>query len=234
MSDRIITMCFWRRPNYAIEVLNALRRCSGIESYKLLIHLDGNGHPDMPYLAASVDFCERIVVKRDDHLGCNDMTRIALHHGFSYCDYVIHVEEDVVLAPDALLFFEWASRFKDDHKVFTVGAWRHGAGWLPESGIAMPSGEESKASYHPNLDIWGWATWYDRWREMDSDWTTGDDISSSWDLTIQKLRGERFGVVPHISRAINIGKDGGVHDTGRLLSYWAGMDGFRFDGEYKL
>ena len=234
MTSKVITLCFWKRPVYATAVLDALRRCDGIENYKLLIHLDGGGHPDMHYLAASVDFCERIVVKRADHLGCNDMTRIALHHGFSHSDYVIHVEEDVVLAPDALRYFEWAEQFGKDGGIFTVSGWRHPSGWLPESGKPYDPVMGGEARTEPFFTCWGWATWRDRWDEMDAHWTTGTDLSLSWDIAISGMRGTRFEVHPMISRAVNIGKLGGVHRGDSPLTYWAGSPGFTTPTVYKF
>lgn len=234
MTHKIITLCFWKRPDYATAVLESLRKCKGIENYKLLIHLDGCGNPEMPYVACAVDFCERIIVKRADHLGCNDMTRIALHHGFSHSDYVIHVEEDVVLAPDALQYFEWAERFVTDANIFTASGWRHPSGWLPESRKPYDSEMGGEARIEPFFTCWGWATWSDRWKEMDTHWTTGTDLSLSWDIAISGTRGNRCEVHPMISRAMNIGEHGGVHRGSSMLSYWAGSPGFNPVRDYTL
>ena len=234
MTNKIITLCFWNRPNYAREVLEALERCYGIENYMLLIHLDGNGHKEIPSVAKSVDFAERVIIKHVDHLGCNETTRMALTHGFNESDYVIHVEEDVTIAPDSLKWFEWANQFGSRSDIFTANAWRHDVGWLPESGSQCPDGEGEKASIIPFFNCWGWATWIDRWKEMDAGWTTGTDLSFSWDLKVSEIRGNRMGIQPHISRAMNIGSGGGIHRGDYLLSHWAGSEGFSIPNQYSI
>jgi hypothetical protein len=234
MKNKIITLCFWKRPDYAREVLSSLERCFGIQNYTLLIHLDGHGHKEIPSVAKSVDFAERVVVRHGDHLGCNETTRRALSHGFNESDYVIHVEEDVAIAPDSLRWFEWTHQFGSRSDIFTSNAWRHDVGWLPESGVQCPDGEGEKASIIPFFNCWGWATWIDRWREMESRWTPGGDHSLSWDVRLSEIRGNRHGIQPHISRAVNIGEHGGTHRGACGMSYWAGADGFNTSGNYTL
>lgn len=231
---KTITTCLWNRPQYAFRSLKSLSRCLGIENYLLLIHIDGDCHRDMPGLAKSVGFCERIVVEHGERLGCNGNTRHALAHGFRGSDYVIHVEEDVILAPDALLWFEWALQFGSDPGFFTANAWRHDVGWLPESGASKPESENEKTSRIPFFNCWGWATWKDRWLEMDSRWTDGNDNSLSWDVRVSEVRGDRMGIQPHISRAMNIGAEGGLHRGDCLISEWAGSEGFKTPNNYSL
>jgi hypothetical protein len=231
---KIITLCFWKRPEYAQAVLNSLKACAGVDRYTLLMHLDGGGHPDMPAVANSVDFASKVVIAHSDHAGCNWNTRRALAHGFNESDYVIHVEEDVILAPDALRWFEWASHLRDVKTIFTTNAWRNDVGWMPEQGRPFPPGEASRAVAMPFFNCWGWATWADRWREIDAGWTTGTDQSLSWDTSVQTTRGNRLGIQPHISRACNIGKEGGTHRGDYPLSYWGGSHGFVMPDYYHL
>ena len=231
---KVITMPVWGRPQYAFKALESLSHCAGIEHYLLLIHIDGACHQDMKKLACSVEFCERIVVEHGEKLGCNGNTRHALAHGFKESNFVIHVEEDVVLAPDTLRWFEWANQFGSDADIFTVNAWRHDVGWLPESGSPKPADEDQKASKIPFFNCWGWATWIDRWREIDAGWTNGTDLSLSWDVKVSEIRGNRMGIQPHISRAMNIGSGGGVHRGDCLLTHWAGIEGFKTTSNYTL
>lgn len=233
MSAKIITLCFWNRPEYGRRTIHSLSRCYGIEDYTLLIHCDGRGQPHVPM--GEFPFRMELVLEKD-HLGCNANTKKALEHGFSLSDYVIHVEEDVNLAPDALRYFEWARHFQADPEVMTVAAWRHDSGWMPKDG-PFPLGEriETKALKWFCFHCWGWATWKDRWEDIRANWTTGDDQTLSWDVAVNNLRhlNDQCEIAPLVSRANNIG-DGGIHRGHSLLDWWAGSEGFIAPETYQL
>jgi hypothetical protein len=152
--------------------------------------------------------------------GANGTIRAALADAFTRSDYVIHVEDDVLLAADALPYFRWARRYGADPEVWTVAAWRHARGWLPGCGREMMADEIAMARKQPFFTCWGWATWRDRWREMESNWTQGGDHELSWDVRMEQMRGGRVQVCPMISRAVNIGKTGGIHRGDSPLAYW--------------
>jgi hypothetical protein len=222
---KVITFTAWRRPHYTYMVCNALKRCHGIRNWTVLIHVDGDGHRNVERIAKCFRVSKCEVLTNDAHLGCNANTREALRHGFSLADYVVHIEDDVVLAPDALRYFDWGRQFGGDPTVFTVNAWRHDNGWLP-SNSGSPNGSAGTVERIKFFNCWGWATWKDRWQEMDANWSTADDLTRSWDFAVSDIRGERFGLQPHISRATNVGARLGVHRGDARLEYWAGTKGF--------
>jgi hypothetical protein len=226
---KIISMCVWRRPDIARKTLDALSHCTGVGDYRLLVHIDGEGSPEMPGVFNSVTFMPVTVFVADRHLGCNESTKRILAAAFEHTDYVIHDEEDILLAPDALRYFEWAQKFHEDPSILTVGAWRHNDGWLAEHG-PFPDGAqvETKVSKSACFHCWGWATWGDRWKKMLANWTGNDDQTLSWDVALEcfRIREGLFEVSPHISRAFNIGH-GGIHRDDAWLSYWAGSGGFQ-------
>lgn len=234
---KVITMCLWRRLDIAKRTVGALAACDGIKDYHLVLHIDGNPCEHMVSWARSIGCCSKELLLADKNLGCNASTRRALRGGFERGDYVIHVEEDVLLAKDALRYFEWAQQFRSDPTLLTVGAWRHPRGWLYEDKKPFPMGHsiERQARKSPHFHCWGWATWKDRWQWMDGNWTNGDDQSLSWDVRINKWRHTQSFVelLPLVSRAINIGI-GGIHRDDAPLSYWAGSNGFVFPKSYQL
>ena len=134
---KVITCCFWRRPAYTKKIIDALKKCKGIGEYLILIQQDGAdskgdyGQSVVRNICESIDFAEARIVSESSHLGCNENTRRALAAGFVHSDYVIHIEDDVMVAPDALSYFEWARQFGSDPSLFIVSAWRHPAGWKP-------------------------------------------------------------------------------------------------------
>lgn len=233
---KVISLCFYRRPKYAQQVVNALRECDGIQDYKLVFSLDGPINNEVLKICNGVNWIEREVLTSKSNLSCNGNTRKALSRGFEMTDYLIHVEEDIVLAKDALRYFEWGRRFEGDKQVYTIGAWRHPSGWLPKHG-RFPAGQNigGKVSKHGGLWIWGWATWKDRWLDMDRNWTTKGDKVLSWDTCLTRHRHAtgRYALVPYVSRAINIGAEAGTHTGATILDYWAGSPGFKIPETYQ-
>lgn len=228
---KLISMTMFRRPEYAKRVLEALSKCDGIEDYTLVISIDGSPmHPgirDLCRLFRESCIVDKIIIlPANQQLGCNRNTKRVLNIGFGIADYVIHVEDDVVLAPDALRYFEWAKQFGSDKSVFTVGAWCHGN----NKGIKDP---ELVGRQH-FFTCWGWATWKDRWNEIAKKWTMKNDMVLSWDSRMSEIRDKRVEIVPYVSRAINIGDLGGTHRGASTPDNWAGEEGFKKPTTYRM
>lgn len=238
---KVITMAVWRRADVLKKTLHALEHATGIGDYTLVIHCDGGGNQNetraVRYVCRDIDFAETLIKFNRGNLGCNENTRRVLHRGFELSDYVIHVEEDIVIAPDALLYMEWAKQFRNRPEIWMVSMWRHPSGWLHESGTPFPLGQaiETKVCHSGGLLIWGWGTWRDRWETMEKNWTTGDDKTLSWDTHLTAVRHKlgKFCICPLVSRAVNVG-DGGIHRDAAHLDYWAGSTGFQRNANYVL
>jgi hypothetical protein len=57
---------------------------------------------------------------------------------------------------------------------------------------------------------WGWGTWKDRFVELEANWVKEENRNLSWDTHIRdSVRGDRVTIRPHLSRTMNIGRDGG-------------------------
>lgn len=222
-------MCHWRRPDYTHTCLEYLSRCHGIKDYTVFIHIDGQSDPKVSVEALKLRPVVKVlqVIQHGSHLGCNGNTRKALDSGFAISDYVIHIEDDILVAKDGLRFLEWASQFENDKRIFTTGIWRHPSGWLPEQKRPWIPGHERLAGTTDGFHVWGWATWKSRWQEIDKGWTKGDDRTSSWDTVMSRqVRGNRVSFLPFIGRANNIGEHLGTHRGASWVSHWADSPGF--------
>lgn len=236
-DEHVITMCMWRRPKYSLHVLSRLLQCHGIEKYTVVVHLDGPENPDVTAIlrAHRGAFKNLVVVQNKDHIGCNENTKRALAHGMVISDYVIHIEDDVVPAHDALRLLEWARDVPKKEPVYSATMWRHPDGWLPEKGGEPTQGMEGVCKYSTGMWIWGWATWREKWNKMSACWTTGDDRSASWDDWLcAHLPKPILNIAPMISRSNNIGAELGTHTGSALLDYWALSPGVVEPNEYKL
>lgn len=227
--QKVITMCHWRRPEYTAKCMEYLSRCYGVSEYDVICKIDGGGDPLVEKACAALKpFVRNLNIEtHKNHLGCNRNTYSALEAGFQASDYVIHIEDDILFAREALMFLEWSRQFESDTSIFTTGVWRHHHGWLPEQKRPWIPGHERWAGTFPGFFVWGWATWRSRWEEMKAGWTKGDDMKASWDTILtHNVRGNRMSFLPYIGRANNIGEVLGTHRGASCVSHWADSPGF--------
>jgi hypothetical protein len=196
----VIVLTAWRRPDYLRQTLEALSACEGF-AHETLIALDGDPDPRCRDVVYGWGKWEAHLLESRTHLGCNLNTHRALQVGFDAFDgteYVIFLEEDHVLTPDALNMFAWArDAYRDDPDIFTV------------SSFAMGPGDPSKFHRRPFFSPAGaWATWADRWADMDEWWMRNQHQETfPWDTWLNRnvLNG-RHEIGPHLSRCRNIGE----------------------------
>ncbi len=148
----------------------------------------------------------------DKKLYCNGNIFNALSDAWSNeeAEFVIMVEDDIIVSPDAFKYMKWAAEnFIDDHNIKSVGLWNHRDGWSPSEPIANNA---TKIMLQEYFSVWGWGTWRDRWEQIRSEWTTGDDSpATSWDVVICNNMKSKKELVPAISRSYNCGEKLGTH-----------------------
>lgn len=231
----VITSSHYRRPQYTAKSVAAIASQPEASSLHYIASIDRSDRQDEVIAAIEQyrsSFKEMTISIRDGNPSCNENIKQALNHALNLNpDFVIMVEDDVILGHDALAYFiKQASIHKDDQNIFTISAWRHPDGWLPSCGRDIHEDEHNTTGINNWFVPWGWGTWVDRLEEMLIKWTTGNDHScdenhESWDRVLglpNGTRGNRFEVQPMISRATNIGDIDGTHRGAVPLSYWIG------------
>lgn len=93
-----------------------------------------------------------------ENMGCKKAINSGLDWFFNHENEGIIIEDDVVLSPD---FFVYASHclnlYRDNRKIFSITA----------SGVPEKFYSEKSAIYSSHFpQIWGWATWADRWASV--------------------------------------------------------------------
>jgi hypothetical protein len=199
-QNKVVVMTWWRRPAYSRLVAEALCRCWGIEGYRVIIHVEPDCE-DVVRLAREFPLPNKDVVVHPTRYGCRRSAFAAFSSGFATgSDFVAYLEDDVVPAPDCLLFFEWARRtYAHDPTIFFAGAFH----W-------NPADEPAAATREPGFTCWGCATWADRWNEMAGKWTF-DGVEQGWDhMMATELRRGRDSIQPKLPRMQNIGAELGA------------------------
>ncbi len=209
----ILTMCHFDRPDYTRRSLEALARCRGIGDCLLVLHCEP-GNPDVLRQLAGVDFCRREVVVNEARLTADPNTIRAFDHGFTHGDWLVHVEDDVCLAPDALEYFAWAR-----------DTYRSNPGVLAVTAYSRSAGPPHLVSRRRWLSPWGLGLWRDRWERFRPDVlriTGTDPATLTWALPgcagydgallYLMIRHDLAEIYPALGRAQNIGSLSSIHD----------------------
>jgi len=122
-------------------------------------------------------------------------------------DFIIHIEDDVLLGGDALPWMlHCATQLTPED--FTVGCWEHPSMW--EKPITSDWGRFVQATRCDWFCAWGWGAKPSVVDEMLAAWP--EDNTESWDIVVRdKVRKGRPSIHPLVGRAINIGEKSGTH-----------------------
>jgi hypothetical protein len=206
-----IAISAYNRPEYSRRSLAAIIGAVGYspEKYNIFCAIDcnENGKTNDEIFSIYAPYSISMATKKR---GCNYNVKEALEFAWQdNPDFVLLIEDDVIISDDALLYIEWAAeKYKDDPSVHTIGLWGH------DRQLSLPLSEKdhSKVMRKNYFSCWGWGTWKDRWEEMEKKWTTGGDHKeTSWDTIVSSHLKETDEILPVISRAYNCGEQGGTH-----------------------
>lgn len=222
---KTLTISLYNRLQYTERLFQYLDECYGIQDYEINICCEP-GHKPIEDLARNFRPSQTHVTVNPRRYGCNTNIYQCLAIGFSKNDYHIHFEDDTIPGKDCLKYFEWArERYKDDKTIFTISGY-------------VNSDNKTEHYYPPSEDIslverrswftpWGWATWKDRFKDMENVWDFAG-TRGSWDATVNHVAREgRSEIFPAVARIQNIGADLGTHvpnaewhKNNHLNTYW--------------
>ena len=216
-----IAISAYNRPEYSQRSIAAIFGAKGFapDKYRIFCaidcHADGSFNQEVYNI---YQFFGVIPDVAEQKRGCNYNVRRALELAWEdNPDFVLMIEDDIIISDDALQYIEWAAeKYKDDYSVHTIGLWGHDN----QPSLPISPKDYGKVMRQNYFTCWGWGTWRDRWGEMFATWTTGSDHrDTSWDVVISKHLGEMDEILPVISRAYNCGEHGGTHRG----SAWPGI-----------
>ncbi len=219
-SKKIITISAYDRTEYFRETLEHLSRCYGIDKYKVFCFIDPSPNtPEISKICQEFYENQKLVIGwhvNENVLDCNGNIFRCLEYGFRYTDYLIHIEDDIVLAKDALRYFEHCGEtYANDRSIFSVCSYnRYSHRSYQPTGLTSVYKQK-------HFDPWGWATWRDRWEEEIKDnWQfgygprynkEGEQVlaQGGWDVNMGTIiRSDQRRINPNCSRSKNIGEHG--------------------------
>jgi hypothetical protein len=241
----VICIVAYNRPNYLRDVLTHLAAADGIENHITYFSIEPSDSGVIE-LAQGFSASKQNIVHVNDHVkGCHANIQRAMEAAFELGDFVLLVEDDIVLAKDALQWVMHArTTYANDPTVFSVSTYGDschvGDSCHFESSADNDDFRFAVAKRH-HFTPWGWGLWRDRFEEFGDKYVgwdmqmnfhveMKDAISGIVDHSRPGVRRDRYEVFPVLSRSNNIGVDAGIHADFRsheqmmkeqYLRFWA-------------
>ena len=203
---RAMFLTAYDRPQYLIDTLRSWRKVRGFHDWPLYIRIEPSHMQD------DILNIVRELEHPNVHINVNPQVYGVLHHPwvafedlFDRYDFVVRLEDDLMVSEDTLEYFEWASSVYESHpRVAAVIGYTGENG--PDNGVRLA----------PEFCPWVWGTWRDRWRKLigptwDHDYSTYNGHpgnQSGWDWNLNTRIFPEYGlcaVYPTSSRVQNIG-----------------------------
>lgn len=244
IRDMRVGMWCWKRPQYLRRTLKSWAAVDGVHELRsITIALEPSERKDE--MLEIVEHAQKTygldnieVIHNETQLGVlvnPVVSGSAILQNDPDTEFLICMDEDMLLSDDVLRYFEWAAnKFEDDKTIFGVCA--HTA----ENGTE--DADQSAVQLLPRFRTWVWGTWPDRWFNVavptwDKDYSSGEPSGYDWNLDLRVV--PELGlkcVFPVASRSQNTGQYGGVHAS--PAEFWSTLDpSFRYERgkvEYRL
>ncbi len=202
----VISLTAFQRPELLEQTLTSFRTAVAEldEDVILIARVEPSIHQEQILELLSADLgCDITVTLNDERLGLQRNTLFVLKDAWNVAqeigeDFVLHLEDDLLLAPDCLRVTAWMrDHYRDDPEVAFLALTQTGpAPTDPDAWLSVG------LSTHFECHIWG--TWRSVWEELLADWP--HDWPNHWAQRVNDstING-RLQARPLLSRSVSIG-----------------------------
>jgi GR25 family glycosyltransferase involved in LPS biosynthesis len=182
-----VVLFAYKRKETLQRSVEALKDCFLASECELYIFADGpKGKHDQKKVLEVRDYLKTIngfknicIQLADKNKGISNSVIEGVAKIFSKSDRVIVLEDDVVVSRNFLLFMnENLSKYQNENSVFSISGYNYP--------FKVKKNEKYDAFFLPRASSWGWATWRDRW--CDLDW----DVKGYKDFALDKKQIREF------------------------------------------
>jgi hypothetical protein len=221
---RTISMICYNRPKYLARALAAIDACdtTGFDELHIFAEPVAADTEMASLLRSLTTVCGRIPVTvhmNEKKLGVRDNPYRALSFVFECLgsDLNVHVEDDVLISPDALQMAIWYQSLPHRVKCMCLCLFNPGGSW---DETKLQDEKQCVSCY--GFSPWGWACTKENWQEWFSrEWYTdrwagpnGERVGWDWSINYHTAFTHTAStVMPAVSRAMTIGAEGGIHST---------------------
>lgn len=185
-----IVLFVFNRPEHTRRTLESLKKNPLAVESELFVYSDGprswKDDADVATVRAFIDtldgFKRITVYKRSTNCGLAGSVIAGVTDVIHQYGKAIVIEDDLQFSPYFLNYMNEALvRYKDDPRIFSVG------GFSPP--LEMPEGYAGDSYLSYRCCTWGWATWWDRWDNVDWDIKDFDSFINDQEMVERFNRG---------------------------------------------
>jgi len=250
-----IVLFVYNRPFHTQRTLDYLQKNKLADQSTLYIYCDGakdNANEDTTQKISQVrriikdkHWCKEVhIIESEQNKGLALSIRIGVSEVIEKYGRVIVMEDDLITSPAFLTYMNKALDYYIDKKsVFSIGGYN-----MPSTIMQIPEDYEYDVYVCLRNESWGWATWEDRWNQID--WEVkqyesmlknkelqeafnrgGDDVFEMlqmqqngklniWSIqfTMAHFVNHAVSIIPTVSYVDNVGLDGSGENCGTHLS----------------
>jgi hypothetical protein len=215
----IVSLTAYQRPATLARVMESFReaRKQLDERIILIARVEPHTTHSIPNIVTINDACAAgdlfDVHTNPERLGLTQNAYWTMQHAWKYAetqgeDFVLHGEEDRLLAPDALKMAAWMrDEYRDDPEV----------AFITLKGLLNPNPADVMAVMRYHRFTTGWfGYWHRTWKDLIvEEWDHGDQSSFDQNLEDAMTERKQAQVHPVVSRSIHLWEDGehAVHYT---------------------
>lgn len=238
-SNPCIVLFVYNRPDHTQRMLESLTKCEDVHELPITVFIDGpRDNKDFENVTSVIqtvkcfdNLLNMKIVSRQSNIGLAASVISGVSETLESHSSVIVLEDDLIFHPQFLVYMKLALNFYEEEKnIFSI------SGYLPE--LNWEKEERFTTNLFPRIHSWGWATWKDRWKEVDwssrasvefiqnCEWVDfflsgGDDLlqmlkdqihgkNNSWAIrfNLAAAKNQRYTVYPNQTLVLNRGFDG--------------------------
>lgn len=170
-SPAPVILFAYKRPEHTKLTVEALQRNPEAAESDLWIFADGpRGEADRDetertreYLRGICGFRNIVFTEREENYGLTRSIITGVTEVMEESGRAIVVEDDILTAPSFLHYMNRAlDHFENDPDVQSITG--HG---MPPARFSVPKTYPYDVYATPRVNVWGWGSWLDRWRDVD-------------------------------------------------------------------
>lgn len=248
-----IVVFTYSRLDHAKITLEELAKNDGFSDYTVTIFSDGPKEQHKDQVQKVRDYLKEFkskyknvsVIERKENLGLEKSIIEGVSSMLNQYEGVIVIEDDIRTSPKFLEYMNrMLSSYKDKKDIGSISGFNH-----QKNLMKIPVSYKYDIYFAPRTCSWGWATWKDRWENIDwkvKDIETlinnkklqkefnqgGNDLSKmlinqvkkgidTWDIQwcYHNFKEKRFTIYPVLSYVENIGMDGTGIHCGKVSAF---------------
>jgi hypothetical protein len=167
MRNSAIAIFAYKRPDHLSNLFQSLLKNDGIENLDIFVFIDGpKSQAELKLVeevkSVALSFAVQINLQINSsliNLGLANSIKTNVSHLFKQYDSLIVLEDDLIVSKYFLSFvLEGLEVFENNPKISSISGYSYPIGNVSDNGYLLPG-----------ADCWGWATWKDRWEQVNWD-----------------------------------------------------------------